>query len=235
MNKPRTVGIIQARMGSTRLPGKVMMDVDGRPLLAYLVDRVAKARSLDAILVATTTSARDNIIIEECERRGIANFRGSEFDVLGRYVSAARACDAEIIVRITADNPFTDPGSIDYVVDAVASDAAEYAIEMNLPVGTASEALTWQTLSFIDSVANTQRWREHVTLFAKENRHAVRCAFLPARTGCNRPDLSFTVDTPDEYRYVKSLAAGLPSEDFQLKKLIEFADQANVRARSLAI
>src|SRR5438105_15212713 len=162
MKKPRTVAIIQARMGSSRLPGKVIMKIGGRPLLVYLFERISRARTLDAIVVATTTNQHDNIIIEECERRGIPNFRGSELDVLGRYVSAARACDAEIIVRVTADNPLTDPDSIDRVVDALAASDAEYAIETGLPVGTCGEAMTWDGLSFINSVANTPRWREHV-------------------------------------------------------------------------
>src|SRR5213593_566535 len=105
MKTPRTVAIVQARMGSTRLFGKVMMNMAGRPLLAYLIERISRARTLDAVVVATTTNPRDNIIIEECERRGFPNFRGSEFDVLARYVSAARACEADVIVRVTADNP----------------------------------------------------------------------------------------------------------------------------------
>src|SRR5215467_5606830 len=134
MSGPRTIAIVQARMGSTRLPGKVMMKIGGRPLLVYLVERISRARTLDGIVVATTTNRRDNIIIEECERRGIPNFRGSELDVLSRYVSAARACEADIIVRVTADNPFTDPDSIDRVVDTLASGNVDYAIENHLPV-----------------------------------------------------------------------------------------------------
>src|SRR5262249_41502479 len=169
MKKPRTVAIIQARMGSTRLSGKVMMNFAGRPLLAYLVERISRARTLDGLIVATTINHRDNLIIEECERRGIPNFRGSDADVLGRYVSAARACEADIVVRVTADNPFTDPDSIDRVVDAIAEDGLEYAIERNLPVGVTGEALTWDALKFIDSVAATSPLREHVTLYAKEN------------------------------------------------------------------
>src|SRR5215831_15780986 len=142
MSRRRTVAIVQARMGSRRLPGKVMMRVGGRPLLVYLVERISRARTLDNIVVATTTNARDNVIIEECERRGIPNFRGSEEDVLCRYVSAARACDAGIVVRVTADNPLTDPDSIDRVVDELVSSSADYAIETDLPIGTTGEAIT---------------------------------------------------------------------------------------------
>src|SRR5262249_30890137 len=133
MKRPRTVAIVQARMGLTRLFGKVMMNIAGRSLLAYLIERISRARSLDAIVVATSTNLRDNVIIEECERRRIPNFRGSEIDVLGRYVSAARASGADVIVRVTADNPFTDPDNIDRIVTAVLSGDADYAIETSLP------------------------------------------------------------------------------------------------------
>lgn len=217
-------------MGSTRLPGKVMMKMGGRPLLIYLVERISRARTLDAIVVATTTNPRDNLIIEECERRGIPNFRGSESDVLGRYVSAARACEADIIVRVTADNPFTDPDSIDRVVDALRDRNADYAIENRLPVGVTGEALTWDALSFIDSVADTSPWREHVTLYAKDNPQSLPCAFLQARAEFARPDLSFTVDRLDEYLYTRRLAETFKTVDFDLKNLIEAADEVSVMA-----
>jgi spore coat polysaccharide biosynthesis protein SpsF len=210
------------------------MDVAGRPLFAYLVDRIKNAVTLDAIVVATTTDKRDDVIIDECWERGIDAFRGSESDVLGRYVSAAQAFGAEIIVRVTADNPFTDPRSIDRVVGAVAG-GADYAIENGLPLGVTAEAIKSSALSFIDSVATTPPWREHVTLYAKENPEMLRCAFLPAPDGCNRPDLSFTVDALDEYRYVREIALEFPSAQFELKKLIEFADAEGVGVGSLAI
>lgn len=231
MKKPRTVAIIQARMGSTRLFGKVMMNFAGRPLLAYLVERISRSRTLDSIVVATSTNPRDNIIIEECERRGFPNFRGSEADVLGRYVSAARACDADIIVRVTADNPFTDPDSIDRVVDVIRGRGVDYAIETNLPVGVTGEALTRPALAFIDSVAVTCPHREHVTLYAKENPEAFRCTFLESRPECRRPDLSFTVDHLVEYLYTREIAEQFPTTDFELKNLIAIADAANVAVR----
>jgi spore coat polysaccharide biosynthesis protein SpsF len=232
MKKPRTVAIIQARMGSTRLPGKVMMKIAGRPLLVYLVERISRARTLDAIIVATSTNPCDNIIIEECERRGIPNFRGSETDVLARYVSATRACQADIVVRVTADNPFTDPDSIDRVVDAIAIHGAEYAIENNLPVGTTGEALTWNALTFINSVATTASDREHVTLYAKQNPQVLKTAMLAAPRECSRPDLSFTVDTLNEYLYTRDLAGHFSTIDFDLKNMIAVADEVCVRSIS---
>jgi len=222
-------------MGSTRLSGKGMMNFAGRPLLAYLVERISRARTLDGLIVATTVNHRDNVIIEECERRGIPNFRGSEADVLGRYMSAARACEADIVVRVTADNPFTDPDSIDRVVDAIAEDGVEYAIEKNLPVGVTGEALTWDALKFIDSVAVTPPLREHVTLYAKENPETLRCAFLQARPGCDRHDLSFTVDTLDQYLQARKYAEHFPTTDFDLEHLIAAADRSEARAGKAGI
>jgi spore coat polysaccharide biosynthesis protein SpsF len=178
--------------------------------------------------VATTTNPRDNVIIEECEQRGIPNFRGSETDVLGRYVSAARAARAHVIVRVTADNPFTDPDSIDRVVDAITGCGVDYALDQNVPVGTAGEALTCNALARINAVANTPRWREHVTLYAKEHPAEFRCAFLKAPAELARPDLSFTVDQLHEYEHVRALADSFSTIDFGLKNLVEVADELTV-------
>src|SRR6185436_3692689 len=108
------------------------------------------------------------------------------------------------------------PGSIDRVVYRLL-EGCDYAIEEDLPVGTTGEALTFRALEFIDRVALTRRWREHVTLYAKENRHMLRCAFIQARLGLARPDLSFTVDHPREYEYVRDLCERLSRPNFSLQ------------------
>src|SRR5438876_8946204 len=112
----RTVAIIQARMGSTRLPGKVMMKLGRRSLLGYVATRLESASSLDEIVVATTTHFRDDILVHESEALGLNCYRGSESNVLRRYMDAATVFKADIVVRVTADNPFSDPMSIDRVV-----------------------------------------------------------------------------------------------------------------------
>jgi len=220
---PRTVAIIQARMGSTRLPGKVLMPMGNRTMLGYLIERLSYARTLSSIVVATTTNRRDDAIVEEAGKMGAECFRGSETDVLERYIQAAKANSAEIVVRVTGDNPFTDPASIDRVVDQLV-DGFDYAIEDGLPTGTTGEALTFKALEFISRVALTSRWREHVTLYAKENRNMMRCAWLRSSAGCDRPDLSFTVDHLDEYERVRELCSKLPGPNFLLKDLIAIAD-----------
>jgi spore coat polysaccharide biosynthesis protein SpsF len=223
----RTVAIIQARMGSTRLPGKVMMKLGGRSLLSYIAARLKSAVSLDEIVVATTTHFRDDIVAHEAESHGLNCYRGSESDVLRRYLEAAKIYRADIVVRVTADNPFSDPLSIDRVVNRVKA-GHDYAIEMNLPLGTTGEALTFQALDFIDTAATTDRWREHVTLYAKENPQMLRCSFEDAPPDCSRPELSYTIDTLDEYLKVKDLCSRIPNPNFPLKELIALADKPAV-------
>jgi len=220
---PKTVAIIQARMGASRLPGKVLMPMGNRTLLGYLIERLSYARTVSTTVVATTINRRDDVIVEEARKLGVEYFRGSEADVLERCTQAARANNAEIVVRVTADNPFTDPSSIDRVVDQLI-DGFDYAIEFGLPVGTTGEALTFKALEFINRVALASRWREHVTLYAKENRNMLRCAWLRPSPECDRPDLSFTVDYPEEYERVRDLGAKLPGPNFLLKELIALAD-----------
>ena len=199
------------------------MPLGNRTLLGYLVERISYARTLSSVVVATTTNRRDDALVEETRKLGVDCFRGSETDVLERYIQAAKANGAEIVVRVTGDNPFTDPASIDRVVDQLV-DGFDYAIEDGLPVGTTAEALTFKALEFINRVAFASRWREHVTLYAKENRNMLRCAWLRPGMGCDRPDLSFTVDHLHEYERVRELCSKLPSPNFPLKDLIALAD-----------
>jgi spore coat polysaccharide biosynthesis protein SpsF len=223
----RTVAIIQARMGSTRLPGKVLMKLGSRTLLGYLATRLESASSLDEIVVATTTHFRDDIIVHEAEALGLNCYRGSESDVLRRYLDAATVFKADIIARVTADNPFSDPPSIDRVVARI-KEGYDYAIEKNLPLGTTGEALSYSALAFLDTAATAGWWREHVTLYAKENPHMLRCSFAEAPRDCARPDLSYTIDSFAEYLQMRDLCARVPHPHFPLKELIALADKPAV-------
>src|SRR5512135_3562779 len=112
----RVVGIIQARMGSSRLPGKVLLNIEGEAMLGRVVTRASRSTTLHEVLVATTSDPDDDVIMEYCEVRGIPTSRGSKYDVLDRYYHAAAATRADAVVRITADCPFLDPSLVDDVV-----------------------------------------------------------------------------------------------------------------------
>ena len=225
--RPRTVAIVAARMGSARLPGKVLLTLGDRSILTYLVDRLHQTGCLDQIVVATTVHPRDDIIVEECCQHDIYCFRGSEHDVLSRYLEAATVTDAGIIVRVTADNPFTDPESIDRVVNHIVRTGAEYCIENGLPVGTTGEALTRKLLARIAETAHEERWREHVTLYAKENPIQTGAIFLEAPPACECPELSLTVDERPDFLRVQEVARKLDGMEFDLPALIQHAQSLN--------
>ena len=126
-SRPRIVAVIQARMGSTRLPGKVLKPLAGQPVLARVVDRVRRARHVDEVVVATTTLPADDVLADLCRTRGWACERGSEEDLLDRYHAAAAAHHADAVVRITSDCPVIDPGVVDRVVEAFLVQPCDYA------------------------------------------------------------------------------------------------------------
>jgi spore coat polysaccharide biosynthesis protein SpsF len=136
MNASRVVAIVQARMRSKRLPGKVLLPIRGEPMLTWVVDRTRMARIPDEVVVATTTDPSDDEIVEYCQAHGYSLHRGHPKDVLDRYHGAALDFEAGIIVRITADCPLIDPGLIDKTLKAL--------IEAEKPVDFAANRLPWK-------------------------------------------------------------------------------------------
>ena len=201
----RTVAIVQARMQSRRLPGKALMPIAGKPLLAFLVDRLKAAASLDEIVVATGDVPANRPIVELAQASGIGVFMGSEENVLDRFVQAAHAHRADVVVRVTADNPLTDPEVIDALVAARAGTGADLAWSDRLIDGAGSEVTTREALMRASAAATSQAHREHVTLIMKEQpaRFAVVRWTPPA--ALSRPDLSVTVDTLEEFEKVRAL------------------------------
>jgi spore coat polysaccharide biosynthesis protein SpsF (cytidylyltransferase family) len=143
-----TLAIIQARMGSTRLPGKVMADIAGAPMLTRVVSRTARATSVDRVVVATTTEPVDDQLVAMCIHQGWDVFRGSQHDLLDRYYQAALLYRADVVVRITSDCPFIDPEIIDQVVGSLSTSStrADYAsstiLPRTFPRGLDTEAMT---------------------------------------------------------------------------------------------
>lgn len=202
----RTIAIIQARMGSSRLPGKVLADIRGRTMLERVVSRAARAKLLDAVVVATTTDTRDDAVVRECERLGLRTFRGSEDDVLDRYYGAARAFDAEAVVRITSDCPLIDPHLIDRVVGELASQNADYVsntLVLTYPRGLDAEAFTMTALATAWENATVAYERVHVTPFLY--RRPERFKLVNVACSEDVSSLRWTVDTPDDLQLVRNI------------------------------
>ncbi|MBI4322986.1 MAG: GNAT family N-acetyltransferase [Candidatus Omnitrophica bacterium] len=208
----RTVAIIQARMQSRRLPGKVLMPIAGKPLLQFLVERLRQARSLDGIVVATGDVPANRPILELASTLGVPSVVGSEDDVLGRYLKAARQVRAEVIVRVTADNALTDPEVLDMLVKERAAHGADLAVACDLIDGAGSEVTTLDALRRAEQAATTPAHREHVTLVMKEHPQQFRIVTWKAPTPTPPAACSVTVDTPADLAKVRALCAGNESE-----------------------
>lgn len=192
----RTVAIIQARMGSTRLPGKVLMAIGGRTMLERVVRRTRMATLVDEVVVATTTTPADDKIVASCESIGVACTRGSEEDVLGRYFEAAEKHAAEAIVRITSDCPLIDPTVIDLVVRAFLDHRPDYAsntLQRTYPRGLDAEVFSRDALNRAAGEAHGVTFRTHVTSFFYHQPGRFTLRSVTGRR--NHSDLRWTVDT----------------------------------------
>jgi spore coat polysaccharide biosynthesis protein SpsF len=196
-----TIGaVIQARMGSTRLPGKVLMPIAGRPLLDHVVGRLSSLRNDVLVIVATTVQKNDDVIVERCEKLGVKCFRGSEYDVLNRYVKCARVHALDHIVRLTADNPFTDIEELDRLIDLHLYQGNDYTHSFGvMPVGVGAEIFAREALEKSDRDGRAANHREHVNEYVQENPHIFRIGQLDVSAAKNHPEVSLTVDTKDDY------------------------------------
>lgn len=169
-DRNRVVAIIQARMTSRRLPGKVMADLCGDPLLVKLIQRVKRARRIDQLVVATTDNASDDTIVSCCRDLGVDVFRGSEADVLSRFKDAAREFDADIVTRLTADCPMLDPALIDHTIETYLTTDCDYASnckQRTYPDGLDVEVFSSDALERAAREASEPWLREHVTPYVR--------------------------------------------------------------------
>jgi spore coat polysaccharide biosynthesis protein SpsF len=196
--------ILQARMGSARLPGKVLRTLGRHSLLAHCLRRLRDAQ-VGPVVVATTREDRDREIVEEASRLGYPVFRGETDDVLARYVAAAGTLGTRYIIRATADNPTVDSEGPARLLEAVERTGAEYGLEQGLPMGAAVEVVAAETLRRLGALATHAADREHVTLYIKHNLSTFRVCLPAAPREVRRPDLRLTVDTPEDLIFMKSV------------------------------
>jgi spore coat polysaccharide biosynthesis protein SpsF len=200
---PRQVAIVQARMGSSRFPGKMLAPLGGRPLLEWVLHRVQSARLLDAVVLATTDLPRDRPLVDLAHRMGLATYTGSESDVLGRFARAAAQHQADVVVRVCADNPFVDGAEIDRLLAFFAVQDVDYACNHLDRLGSAyadgfgAEVLGAPLLAQLAAECTDARHREHVTLALWDWADRFRLAAVPAPASLAFPELRFDVDRPE--------------------------------------
>ena len=237
----RTVAVIQARMRSTRLPGKVLRDLGGRSMLARVVDRVNRSKMIDELAVATSSSPEDQEIQTECHRIGCALICGSEDDVLDRYYRAAMSLGAEVVVRITADCPLVDPTLVDQVIRALFENEVDYArLAVSgdplayqgkraadvcvFPRGLDVEVMTMTALTKVWQEAETPYNRQHVTPFFFQHLELFRVFSVTARADFS--DYRWTVDTQEDLDFVRAVFDRLKNTDsFAWQKVVELLEK----------
>ncbi len=223
----KTVAIIQAHMGSTRLPGKVLRNIGDRTMLARVVRRVSRAKELSAIVVACSTEPADEAIVHECEKLGVASFRGSDSDVLDRYAQTAKAHPADAYVRITSDCPLIDPEVIDLVVTRYAQGDCDYAsntVDRTFPRGLDNEAFSANGLEQASKEAIEPYQRVHVTPFFYQNPQRFRIAQL--KQGENQSELRWTVDTADDLAFATAVYDALGGgDDFSRRDVLALLER----------
>lgn len=198
-------------MGSTRLPGKTLVDIAGQPFLSHVINRTRASRTVQSVVVATTTDAADDAIVALASRLGAGSYRGSVQDVLDRFYQAARQAGADIVVRITADDPFKDPDVIDLVVGRLLAepglDYASNTIEPTFPEGLDVEAFTFTALERAWREARLPSEREHVTPYLWKNPGRFRVENVRHTTDLST--LRWTLDYPEDLRFAREIYARL--------------------------
>lgn len=209
---PKIVAIVQARMASARLPGKVLADIEGEPMLAREVERVLRAEFVHRLVIATTNETEDEPIVDLCRDRGFEFYRGSSLDVLDRYYQAARLHNAEIVVRLTGDCPLIDPGLIDQTIAdfRAAEPPVDFAAnrlptEKSFPVGTDTEVCSFAALERAWSEATQPHHREHVMPYLYEDPERFR--ILLVRSDTDYSHYRWTVDTEQDLELVRQVFA----------------------------
>jgi spore coat polysaccharide biosynthesis protein SpsF len=229
MPKKRTVAIIQARMASSRLPGKVLADLAGQPMLARVVRRARRADRLDGVAVATTIDPSDDPVEELCRALRAPCTRGHRTDVLGRYMQAAGEWDAQAIVRLTADCPLIDPEVIDRTVAAFqetepSPDYASNRLRRTYPVGLDVEVVTRAALARAAEEATEDYQREHVTPYLYEQPGRFRLVAVESGGDCGA--MRWTVDTQADLDFVREVYGRFDGrDDFTWREVLQLLER----------
>ena len=217
----RVVAIIQARMGSTRLPGKILEKVGDKPLLEILVNRLKKSQYIDDIVIATTNNKNDDVVEKFSQDLNINYYRGSEEDLLGRYVESAKKFNADVVVRITGDNPLTDIDLIDTLIDAHFKNNRDYTYCLDTPLGVTAEIINSNILNEISLKADTESEREHVTPYIRS--HPEKYKILKYNSNLKHQYIRLTVDTNEDLELIKVIYQNLGDlENLKINDVINF-------------
>lgn len=212
----KIVAIVEARMTSSRLPGKVLLPVLGRPLLHHLITRLKAVSSLDEIVLATTVNAIDDILEAFAKDEGIGCFRGSEDDVMARVIGAAESANADVIVEITGDCPIIDPEIVEQVIQMYKACKADYVSNTQVrsyPDGMDTQVVRLEALKRSAAITDDPLDHEHVTLHIRNHPELFAHVHLVAPPEMHWPELGLTLDEEADYRLLKKIIETLTPQN----------------------
>ncbi|MFD2442706.1 cytidylyltransferase domain-containing protein [Bacillus sp. CGMCC 1.16607] len=232
----KTIVIIQARMGSARLPGKILKPLGRYDVLTYVVERCKKIKGVSKVIVATSVLPQDYVVEEWCEKNKVDYFRGSEDDVLERYLQAAMLHQPDYVIRVTADCPFVDYELATEMVQKMMEAPADFVqLAGQLPRGLAVELFSFRALKYIHQHGKEPRHREHVTYYGYECKEEFSWVMVKAKELIQEPKLRITLDTEEDYELCKKIAQHFDGDLFVkteevVKYLKENPDVAKINA-----
>lgn len=221
------VCIMQARMGSTRLPGKVLKKICDKTILEHDIDRLKRVKNINKIVIATTKLEKDNVLVEELERLDVTYYRGSEENVLSRYYYAAKENNADVVVRVTSDCPLIDSEITEKIIQYYLENSKEYdyvsnTIDRTYPRGLDTEVFSFKALEKAFNEAKSQRDREHVTPYIWNNSNLFR--LYQYKNDVDYSELRWTLDTAEDFELINRIYTILYSEknnNFNMCDIIE--------------
>ncbi len=216
MIKPRIVATIEARMTSSRLPGKVLMEAVGKPMLELMIERLRRAVSIDEVVIATTVNATDDPLVELAGRLGVGVFRGSEDDVLVRVLDAARAFEADVIVETTGDCPLIDPALVELCIQGYLEAGVDYlsnVLERTYPQGMDTQVFATDVLADVAARTDDPDDHEHVSLYIYSHPEIYSLKNLPGPPELTDPRLGLTLDTAEDFEMISRIFEALYADN----------------------
>jgi len=225
--------ILQARMGSTRLPGKALASIGARSLIGHCLARL-RISGAAPVLLATTINQEDDVLVATAAKYGVAAFRGPADDVLSRFVLAAQSVGARFVIRATGDNPAVDMDGPDRVLAALRSTSADHVIEEGLPYGGAVEGVTADALMRASALASNSADREHVTPWIRRDHDRFTALRVAAPPSLRHPEIRVTVDTNDDLMFMRSVSVHMNNwfNEPELRRIVMVASSLTT-ARSV--
>lgn len=209
----KVIGLVQARTGSTRFPGKMIAPLGGRSLIEWVLLRAKQSSLPTKIALATTDLESDDRLVEIAKSLHVPVYRGSEIDVLERLILAAESYEADTVIRICGDNPFIDPNEIDRLVNFFEKNQCDYACNHQSKLGSAysdgfgAEILSYDLLRYLGKIATDSKHREHATSYLWDNHSKFNLKAVKPPPSLAYPELRFDVDTVGDYQYIKELVS----------------------------